>query len=189
MAGLPPAVNSPLFIWHYESKVSCPRTQRSAPARARTRTARSGVQRTNHQTTAPRQDCHWGAKLVHFRLEPKVENCTQYSPRFALLNSAISNLNPLLSEIAHNTGRAVRCLNRQSPTWLKIAHSTSRELGGQTRPFPTGTHGLKLHTIQPKMWGCSLGYFWLEPTLENCTQHRPSCAGLKSTISDWNGVK
>ena len=33
---------------HYESKVSCPRTQRSAPARARTRTAQSGVQRTNH---------------------------------------------------------------------------------------------------------------------------------------------
>ena len=32
---------------HYESKVSCPRTQRSASASARTRTARSGVQRTN----------------------------------------------------------------------------------------------------------------------------------------------
>ena len=35
------------------SKVSCPRTQRSAPARARTRTVRSGVQRTNHEATAP----------------------------------------------------------------------------------------------------------------------------------------
>ena len=31
---------------HYESKVFCPRTQRSAPARDRTRTVRSGVQRT-----------------------------------------------------------------------------------------------------------------------------------------------
>ena len=46
IAGLPPAVNSPVPIIHlggerhYESKVSCPRTQRSAPARARTRTAR-----------------------------------------------------------------------------------------------------------------------------------------------------
>ena len=35
---------------HYESKVSCLRTQHSDPcqARARTRTVRSGVQRTNH---------------------------------------------------------------------------------------------------------------------------------------------
>ena len=33
---------------HYESKVSCLRTQRSALAGARTRTARSGVQPTNH---------------------------------------------------------------------------------------------------------------------------------------------
>ena len=36
---------------HYESKVSCPRSQRSASAEARTRTVRSGVQRTNHQAT------------------------------------------------------------------------------------------------------------------------------------------
>ena len=33
---------------HCESEVSCPRTQRSAPARVRTRTVRSKVQRTNH---------------------------------------------------------------------------------------------------------------------------------------------
>ena len=33
---------------HYESKVPCPRTQCSAPARVWTRTARSRVQRTNH---------------------------------------------------------------------------------------------------------------------------------------------
>ena len=33
--------------------MSCLRTQRSAPARARTRSARSGVQRTNHLATAP----------------------------------------------------------------------------------------------------------------------------------------
>ena len=33
---------------HCECKVSCLRTQRSAPAEARTRIARSGVQRTNH---------------------------------------------------------------------------------------------------------------------------------------------
>ena len=33
---------------HCESKMSCPRTQHSAPARARTRTSRSGVQRPNH---------------------------------------------------------------------------------------------------------------------------------------------
>ena len=33
---------------HCESKVSCLRTQRGAPAEARTRTARPGAQRTNH---------------------------------------------------------------------------------------------------------------------------------------------
>ena len=33
---------------HCESKVSCPRTQQNDPARARTRTSRSGVKRTNH---------------------------------------------------------------------------------------------------------------------------------------------
>ena len=44
---------------HYESKVSCPRTQCSDPARARTRTARSGIQRNNHQATAPPTTFQW----------------------------------------------------------------------------------------------------------------------------------
>ena len=38
---------------HYESQVSCPGTQCSAPARARTGTARSRVQHTNHQAPMP----------------------------------------------------------------------------------------------------------------------------------------
>ena len=38
---------------HCESKVSCPRTQSSAPARTRTRTSQSGVQCTNHYATEP----------------------------------------------------------------------------------------------------------------------------------------
>ena len=38
---------------HCESKVSCPRTQNTESlARARTRTARSGVERTNHEATS-----------------------------------------------------------------------------------------------------------------------------------------
>ncbi len=51
----PPAVNLPVPIytpgWREalcESKVSCPRTQRSAPARTRTRAVRLGVERANH---------------------------------------------------------------------------------------------------------------------------------------------
>ena len=44
---------SPRRETHCGSDVSCPRTQRSALARAQTRTTRSGVQRTNHQATAP----------------------------------------------------------------------------------------------------------------------------------------
>ena len=37
---------------HCESKASCPRTQHNDPARARTRTFRSGVQRAKHKITA-----------------------------------------------------------------------------------------------------------------------------------------
>ena len=42
---------------HCESKVSCTRTQHNtmSAARAQTRTARSGVERTNHKATAPPQ--------------------------------------------------------------------------------------------------------------------------------------
>ena len=39
---------------HCESKVSCPKEHNTmSPARARTRTARSGDERTNHEATAP----------------------------------------------------------------------------------------------------------------------------------------
>ena len=40
---------------HSESKVYCPRIEHSTfyPTRARTGTARSGVERTNHEATAP----------------------------------------------------------------------------------------------------------------------------------------
>ena len=36
---------------HRESKMSCSRTQHNVPARARTRTARSGAERTDHEAT------------------------------------------------------------------------------------------------------------------------------------------
>ena len=44
-------IYTPLLVGerHCESKVSCPRTQHNDPARAQTRTSRSGVQRANHQ--------------------------------------------------------------------------------------------------------------------------------------------
>ena len=58
--GYPAALNSPVLMytpgWREVLKVSCPRTQHTHtvfPARARTWTARSGVERTKHDTTAP----------------------------------------------------------------------------------------------------------------------------------------
>ncbi|PFX33761.1 hypothetical protein AWC38_SpisGene1342 [Stylophora pistillata] len=62
IAGLPPALNCRYpFIHlgeerHCESKVSCLRTQHNVPAGARTRTTGSGVERTNHEATAPSHD-------------------------------------------------------------------------------------------------------------------------------------
>ena len=45
--------------------VSCPRTQHDVAGQARTRTARSGVARTNHEATAPTTTLHdWLKKLT-----------------------------------------------------------------------------------------------------------------------------
>ena len=40
---------------HRESKLSCPKTPTMSPARVPTRTARSGVERTNHEATTSRR--------------------------------------------------------------------------------------------------------------------------------------
>ena len=64
-----------LYTWvetDTEIKVSCPKTQLNvqSPARARTRNARSGDARTNHETTAP-SNCSLTAVL---------QNCSRVSP-------------------------------------------------------------------------------------------------------------
>ena len=59
LAGLPPALNfpEPFYApgWRDASREQCPAQEHNtmSPARVQTRTAHSGVERTNHEPTAP----------------------------------------------------------------------------------------------------------------------------------------
>ena len=73
---------------HCESKVSCPRTQHSSTAIARTPTARSGVERTKNEVTVPPTRHDWYIYLTCTRLQ---------SGSFCLLSYYFCVLGPLLA--------------------------------------------------------------------------------------------
>ena len=57
LSGFPNNTPAPMYIWVERGtvrvKYSCPEHNTMSPVRTQTRTARSGVERTNHEATAP----------------------------------------------------------------------------------------------------------------------------------------